>query len=60
MIAMSVNLDKQRSEVYIAAYTAIKGDSSLEREFLVDLADAMYLPQGLSTYLERQADLGIS
>lgn len=58
-IASCVNLDKERAEVYLAAYTTSSG-SSLQQEFLVELASALGLPEGLSTYLERQADLGIA
>lgn len=58
-IAGGVNLDKEKSELYIAAYTA-SNDNPLQRDFLIKLASAMALPQGLTTYLERQADLGIA
>lgn len=59
-IARCVNLDKQKSEVYIAAYLASSGDNEAEGRFLTKLASAMDLPQGLTTYLEHQADLGIA
>lgn len=59
-ITQPVTLDKHKSEVYLAAYFAISGENDSGRAFLKDLASAMELEAGLSTYLERQADLGIA
>ena len=58
-IIQYVKSEKHKSEVYLAAYFAIKGDNPLGRQFLKDLSIALSLPIGLSTYLEKQADLGI-
>lgn len=58
-ITRYIRSEKHKSEVYLAAYFAIRGDNSSGREFLKDLSIALSLPIGLTTYLERQADLGI-
>lgn len=52
--------DKHKSEVYLAAYFAISGESGRGHAFLKALANAMDLEADLTTYLERQADLGIA
>lgn len=58
-IAASVSLDKHKSAAYLAAYFAVRDNNLIERGFLSDLASAMQLPIGLTTYLEQQANLGI-
>lgn len=59
-IAQGITLDKHKSEVYLATYTAIVGNNQDEHDFLIGLASALDLPSGLTTYLEHQADLGIT
>jgi len=58
-IVRSVNLDKHKAQVYLAAYFAITGNNLSGQKFLEDLASAMQFSYGLTAYLEKQADLGI-
>jgi len=59
-ISYTISTDKRKAVVYLAAYLGVRGDSLLERKFLEDLATTMGIPNGLTAYLQRQANLGIA
>lgn len=51
---------EQKSDLYVAACLACNPDDPKEKNFLMGLALALDLPQGLLPHLEEQAKIGLS
>jgi uncharacterized membrane protein YebE (DUF533 family) len=58
-IASGVTDITQKSEVYLASYLVIDPDQMSERIYLVNLAEALDLPIGLTKQLESQAQQAV-
>lgn len=58
-LAASVTSIDHKAEVYLSSFLAINPDHPQERDYLVNLASALKLPEGLSEHLENQALAGV-